>query len=222
MGRGRESFVNQLVPYTGGKRFAYCMVDVDSSKVSYLRFGQDIVVQSNAQTTPFFKRRFLPSTYDHYYLTLIDISVGEDRLNLPAGTFDVHIGGTGGCIIDSGSAISYIVRPAYDAVKKALKDYFSGAGVIEVDGRDVHLDLCFRYPSVFNEFPTMDMHFQGATLHLEARNVFTKLGGRRFCLLMLPEDEYTILGAAQQMNFQMVYDVDRERLSFAPANCDGN
>lgn len=40
-----------------------------------------------------------------------------------------------------------------------------------------------------------------------------------FCLTMMENDAVTLIGAAQQENFEFVYDVEQAKLYFAPTDC---
>lgn len=219
MGQGGDSFATQLAHLTGN-RFSYCMVNVHNLHSSYLKFGSDVVIARNAQSTPFVKKPAIRFTNDHYYLELLDIGINGQRMHIPGEYFHLHADGRGGCLIDSGTPYSFLITPAYRILKHALTVYFQTLGVMPATGAEAGFDVCFRPSSGFDLYPTLELHFRGATLRLEKSSVFLTLAESGiFCLTMMGNDERTIIGAAQQENHQFVYDVGRGRLYFAPADC---
>ncbi|XP_048235655.1 aspartic proteinase nepenthesin-2-like [Ricinus communis] len=95
-------------------RFSYCLNLFDLSSPSHatslLRFGNDIH-QSRRKylSTPFVSPRGMPN----YFQNLIDVSVAGNRMQIPPGTFALKPDGTGGTIIDSGTAVTYVSQTAY-------------------------------------------------------------------------------------------------------------
>ncbi|OVA07015.1 hypothetical protein BVC80_1117g3 [Macleaya cordata] len=81
-----------------------------------------------------------------YALNLIDISVGDDRkmkrIGFAPGTFASKPDGTGGCVIDSGSALTYIDTKPYGEVKKAVMKYFEPFRIQII--QKPSFDLCYQ------------------------------------------------------------------------------
>ncbi|OVA11122.1 Peptidase A1 [Macleaya cordata] len=201
------------------RRFSYCLPTPSST--SFLRFGDDIVIKpgSKVQTTPFvtYKSRFM------YALNLTDISVGDDhsgmvRIGFPPGTFALKQDRTGGCIIDSGSAVTHIDAKPYVELKKAIMGYFQPFGLKLIDPKKYEFELCYVRPKGFKSFPSVTFHFQGADLKVVSDFLFF-VDVHFFCLVMKPRNGLTVLGAMQQTNIRFVYDAGAGLLSFVPEDC---
>ncbi|KAK6157441.1 hypothetical protein DH2020_011689 [Rehmannia glutinosa] len=78
--------------------------------------------------------------------------------------------------------------------------------------------VCYTRPTGFTEFPNMTFHFQGADFRVPSGNLFM-FQRRFFCLAMLESEKVTILGAYQQQNVGILYDLKDEMLSFASEDC---
>uniref|UniRef100_A0A0D6QUA2 nepenthesin n=1 Tax=Araucaria cunninghamii TaxID=56994 RepID=A0A0D6QUA2_ARACU len=213
-GRGPLSFISQIGPSVGNK-FSYCLVSTSDppSKTSPLIIGS--AAGLNAKTfgfTPLIKNS-VHETF--YYLSLEGISVGNKALDIPAGTFELDSGGSGGIIIDSGTTITYLKQSGYDAVKQGLD---SAVSLPQADGSSVGFDLC--YTSAAAAFPSITFHFKGADYVLAKENYLYHDSTGVVCLAMMPSSDLSIFGNFQQQNFQILYDLDSSTLSFAPAVCD--
>lgn len=220
MGRHKESLISQLAAITNENRFSHCMVAFAWEK-SYLRFGSDIVMRPNAQGTPFIVNEGPLAEY--YYVSLTDISINGNPLNLPPDTFEIRKNGDGGVIIDSGTPLINLVRPAYDAVKGSFMDYFSRyPNLVTTDGSFEGLDLCYLQPNFHVDYPSMDLHFRGANVHVPSQFLFNNYndnGINKFCLFIVPAESGTIIGAQQIQNQQVVYDLQERMIYFAEGDC---
>ncbi|PIM98937.1 Aspartyl protease [Handroanthus impetiginosus] len=76
--------------------------------------------------------------------------------------------------------------------------------------------------SGFKNFPDMTFHFQGADFHVPFVNVFMFDERRFFCLAMIASANMTLLGAYQQQNVRIAYDLKDQMLSFAPDDCSND
>ncbi|KAK4439023.1 putative aspartic protease [Sesamum alatum] len=203
------SFARQL----GGlirERFSYCLTETASP--SYLKFGEETTIHGrNTQHTPFLKTNQYAV---HYGLKLLDISIGGQKLGLTQGTF------SGSCVIDSGGSISLLEAKAYSAVENSLERYFSKfKNVRRLRGGGTPSGfLCYIQPRGFRRFPNLTFHFQGADFRVPSENLFL-LRRNFFCLAMIASQNLTLLGAYQQRNVRIVYDLKDEMLSFAPEDC---
>uniref|UniRef100_A0A0E0KR71 Peptidase A1 domain-containing protein n=1 Tax=Oryza punctata TaxID=4537 RepID=A0A0E0KR71_ORYPU len=220
LGRGPLSLVSQL----GLDKFSYCLTSLDDTNKSPLLLGsladisETAAASSSVQTTPLIKN---PSQPSFYYVSLKAITVGTTRINLPSSAFAVQDDGTGGVIVDSGTSITYLEVAGYRALKKA----FAAQMALPVaDGSGVGLDLCFKAPAKGVdqvEVPRLVFHFDGgADLDLPAENYMVLDGGSgALCLTVMGSRGLSIIGNFQQQNFQFVYDVGHDTLSFAPVQC---
>ncbi|CAL5031788.1 unnamed protein product [Urochloa decumbens] len=221
LGRGPLSLVSQL----GLDKFSYCLTSLDDGAgKSPLLLGGSVadISESKAtapvQSTPLVKNPIQPS---FYYVTLTGLTVGSTRIALPASAFAIQDDGTGGVIVDSGTSITYLEVEGYRALKKAFVAQMS---LPVADGSETGLDLCFRAPAKGVDevkVPKLVFHFDGgADLDLPAENYMVlDSGSGALCLTVAASRGLSIIGNFQQQNFQFVYDVAGDTLSFAPVQC---
>lgn len=170
------------------------------------------------QTTPLVKN---PSQPSFYYVTLTGITVGSTDITLPSSAFTIQDDGTGGVIVDSGTSITYLEVQGYRPLKKAFAAQMS---LPTADGSGIGLDLCFQAPAKGVDqvsVPKLVFHFDGgADLDLPAENYMVlDSGSGALCLTVMGSRGLSIIGNFQQQNFQFVYDVAGDKLSFAPVQC---
>jgi hypothetical protein len=222
LGRGPLSLVSQL----GLDKFSYCLTSLDDGdgKSPLLLGGSASAISESAatapvQSTPLVKN---PSQPSFYYVSLTGLTVGSTRITLPASAFAIQDDGTGGVIVDSGTSITYLELQGYRALRKAFVAQMS---LPTVDGSEIGLDLCFQGPAKGVDqvqVPKLVLHFDGgADLDLPAENymVLDSASGA-LCLTVAPSRGLSIIGNFQQQNFQFVYDVAGDTLSFAPVQCN--
>lgn len=219
LGRGPLSLVSQL----GLEKFSYCLTSLDDTKKSPLLLGSLADISESAasalvQTTPLIKN---PSQPSFYYVTLKGLTVGSTHISLPSSAFAVQDDGTGGVIVDSGTSITYLELQGYRALKKAFAAQMQ---LPTADGSGIGLDLCFQAPAAGVdqvEVPKLVFHFDGADLDLPAENYMVlDSGSGALCLTVMGSRGLSIIGNFQQQNFQLVYDVGENTLSFAPVQCN--
>lgn len=217
LGRGQLSLVSQL---KSGK-FSYCLTSIDDTKTSPLLFGSLANInkkfKDQAVATPLVQN---PSQPSFYYLSLEGITIGGTLLPISNSTFKMNDDGSGGVIIDSGTTITYLEAEGYKLLKKA---FVSQTKLTVADGSSVGLDLCFNAPSTSStvEVPKLIFHFKGADLDLPADNYMIQDSSTGLlCLMIMESSGMSIFGNMQQQNMQVLYDLEKEVLSFAPAQCD--
>jgi hypothetical protein len=164
-----------------------------------------------------------------YYIELLGISINGTRLNINPALFALQFDGSAGCVIDSGSSFTRIIRPAYDEVKRTLLVYFSGlrkmtrSRLFEGD-----FELCYErsVPEGFRDLPSMTFHLRNAELEVGPEGTFfvkqLNNGNEVFCLAIIGDDHYTSLGSYQQTNEKFIYGITRKQLQFAPEDCAQN
>lgn len=114
LGQGPLSLNSQLSA-TFANKFSYCLVSLNSAAASALTFGT-VAAAANVQYTPIVENRLHPT---YYYVQLNAIEVGGQPLNLDRSVFTIDPAtGRGGTIIDSGTTITMLTMPAYNAVLK--------------------------------------------------------------------------------------------------------
>ncbi|KAJ4794032.1 hypothetical protein LUZ62_045278 [Rhynchospora pubera] len=215
-GRGTLSLISQL----GYGQFAYCFTSFGESKSSPVLFGSTADLRRYEkgliQSTPFFVNPIHPI---FYYLYLKGITVGAMLLPIPPLTFAVKSDGSGGVIIDSGTAITSFPEAVFDIVTSA---FISQVKLPVVKGDFVDL-LCFSLPSASSQKfqpPKFIFHFEGADLELPPEN-YMHQEKQMACLAMSGDSgPRTVIGNFQQQNFHVLYDLVGEQLSFVPAQCD--
>ncbi|KAG0578918.1 hypothetical protein KC19_4G060100 [Ceratodon purpureus] len=215
LGRGPLSLNSQLSS-TFANKFSYCLVSLNSAAASPLTFGS-VASAANIQYTPIVEN---PKHPTYYYVQLNSIEVGGQPLNLAPSVFSIdQATGRGGTIIDSGTTITMLTMPAYNAV---LKAYQSFVKYPMVDGSAYGLDMCFNIAGVANpSVPDMVFKFQGADYELLAQNLFVLVdaSATTLCFAMGGSQGFSIIGNIQQQNHLVIYDLEAKKIGFAIADC---
>ncbi|GMH10384.1 hypothetical protein Nepgr_012225 [Nepenthes gracilis] len=219
MGRGPLSLPSQLPVST----FSYCLTSTDSSNDSTLYLGPSPckLPQGTPVTSTLVKNIYQPS---FYYFTLTGISVGATRLDIPSDGFAIGKNGTNGIIIDSGTTLTYIPSNYYDMVKDEfvrqtkLTPFPNSTSLIGLD--------CYELPQSPStvQFPILVFHFDGGDLRVKDYLITGSYSNYELvCLAMGSSDTLgiSIFGNIMQVNKYIVYDLEREVLTFIPTNCNG-
>ncbi|EXB50254.1 Aspartic proteinase nepenthesin-2 [Morus notabilis] len=221
-----DSLVSQL-GNSVKKRFSYCLPYSYSPMMvnTVLRFGNDIKKSPLAKTTSFVQKSNGTQLH-HYYLNLVDISVQGRRLGLPPGTFALSQNGKGGCVIDSGSVLSFLDDKAYNVVMAEFESYFRRLGLERARNLTVGFEYCYRLEKKINDhddfggYADLTFHFEGADFLVEPKYMyFYNRRGKYFCVALMAFPGKTIIGAWQQQNTRFVYDLNLHQLQFAPEDC---
>ncbi|RZC55948.1 hypothetical protein C5167_014819 [Papaver somniferum] len=226
LGPGEMSFLNQLGAAGEGK-FSYCFEALKNhieGSDTYLRFGADATIGSayeEVYTTPIVVS---PFRAHEYYLNLEDISVGDKRINFPRGTFEIKSRKEGGAIIDSGSPVSTMYKDHFDLVADLVKAHFKKLGV-EYIGTRGYYDVCFRLRGRFDitNYPSITLHFQQADYVIsDYKANFLMMDIETICLGYYRDNRNMpsfILGAMQQANKRILYNIMDQSLSFVTEYC---
>ncbi|XP_015968365.1 aspartyl protease family protein 2 [Arachis duranensis] len=217
LGRGRLSFPAQ----TGrrfNQKFSYCLVDRSaSSKPSSIVFG-DAAVSRTARFTPLLKN---PKLDTFYYVELIGISVGGTAVRgVSASLFRIDATGNGGVIIDSGTSVTRLTRPAYIALRDA---YRAGASHLKRAPEFSLFDTCYDLSGQTSvQVPKVVLHFRGADVSLPASNYMIPVDNSgSFCFAFAGTmSGLSIIGNIQQQGFRVVYDLAGSRVGFAERGCE--
>lgn len=216
LGRGRLSFPTQ----TGrrfNRKFSYCLVDRSTSaKPSSMVFG-DSAVSRTARFTPLLAN---PKLDTFYYVELVGISVGGAHVRgITASLFKLDPAGNGGVIIDSGTSVTRLTRPAYIALRDAFR---AGASSLKRAPDFSLFDTCFDLSGKTEvKVPTVVLHFRGADVSLPATNYLIPVDSSgTFCFAFAGTmSGLSIIGNIQQQGFRVVYDLAASRIGFAPRGC---
>ncbi|KAJ8444703.1 hypothetical protein Cgig2_030377 [Carnegiea gigantea] len=216
LGRGKLSFPAQTGDRFGWK-FSYCLVDrIASSKPSSVVFGGSGVPRT-AVYTPLISN---PKLDTFYYVELVGISVGGTRVpGITGELFKIDRTGNGGVIVDSGTSVTRLTRPAYVALRDAFR--VGAAGLKSAPGFSL-FDTCFDLSGKTEvRVPTVVMHFNGGDVSLPASNYMIPVDtSGRFCFAFAGTTSgLSIIGNIQQQGFRVVFDMARRRVGFAPRAC---
>ncbi|XP_058100453.1 aspartyl protease family protein 2 [Magnolia sinica] len=219
LGKGKLSFPSQ----TGrqfGRKFSYCLVDRTSSaaaKPSSVIFGESAVPRS-AIFTPMLAN---PRLDTFYYVGLTGISVGGARVRgITASSFRLDAAGNGGVIVDSGTSVTRLVRPAYEALRNAFRA--RAVGLKPAAGFSL-FDTCYNLAGLnVVKVPTLVLHFgRGSDVSLPAANYLIPVSTDGiFCFAFAGTTSgLSIIGNIQQQGFRVVFDAAASRVGFAPHGC---
>ncbi|XP_074584308.1 aspartic proteinase nepenthesin-1-like [Curcuma longa] len=219
LGQGKLSLVSQL----NLGRFSYCLTPFKSSSKSHLLLG-DLARSTKRASSGEVQSTPLLNATDQYYVAMQGISIGGNRLPIPASTFEYSKEESSGAIFDSGTGQTQLPQSAFDAIKKELQSLV-GLPVKDMS-KTVGLDLCFRLSSwPPPPLPDMVFHFDnGADMRMPQMNyMFADQRTRAYCLVMRPGqngDKLTIIGNYQQQNMHVIYDITSRMLLFESTSCE--
>ncbi|KAL6575628.1 hypothetical protein OROHE_001005 [Orobanche hederae] len=220
LGRGELSFPNQI-PDRFTRKFSYCLKDLfsssSSSKRSSILFG-DSAVSRNTTFTPMVTNSVsYMSTF--YYVGLEGISVGGDRVQISESVFKLQANGSGGVLIDSGTSVTRLATPAYNATRDAFRKASSNLTLLS-EGVSL-FDTCFDFSGMTAvTVPTVDLHFTNLNVSLPFSNFLVPVYiAGTYCFAFAAEEGFSIIGNIQQQGFRVAYDLEAERVGFAPDSC---
>ena len=220
LGRGGLSFPSQTKNRYNAK-FSYCLVDRTSSgsaskPPSTIVFGNDAVQETSVFTTLLTN----PKLDTFYYLQLLGISVGGSRVpGVSESQFKLDPTGDGGVIIDSGTSVTRLTRPAYVAFRDA---FLLGATRLKRAPSYSLFDTCFDLSGMTTvKVPTVVFHFSGGDVSLPASNYLIPVNSQgRFCFAFAGTmGNLSIIGNIQQQGFRVAYDLVGSRVGFMSGAC---
>ncbi|XP_016173890.1 aspartic proteinase CDR1-like [Arachis ipaensis] len=204
------SLVSQLGDQIGHK-FSYCLVPFGSNSTSKLKFGDDAIISGNGVvSTPL---TINSSTPTYYNLNLEGITVGNNTIQSTQNSSNI--------IIDSGTTFTYLDPSMFNDIVTLVTE---SSAVEAVQDPPKPYGFCgsFQGSSVNLNVPYFVFHFTGADVALTTENMYTVVDNNLLCLLLLPNTELnglSLFGNLAQVNFQVEYDLQGNKVSFAPANC---
>ncbi|KAI5075837.1 hypothetical protein GOP47_0009913 [Adiantum capillus-veneris] len=218
LGQGPISFSSQ-VGYMYGSKFSYCFTSFFNRKASSaLVFGDDLEgtseLKSTMQYTP-----FLPNAQSEtfYYIGIDGVEVAGERLPIPPEIWSIKKDGNGGAVIDSGTTLTFFVRPAYELIVEAIKKVMHYPLAPPTAG----LPICYNVSGVSEpQLPQLTILFKGdAVFKPPTKNYFLSPKDELRCLGFLGSGGLTVLGNLLQQNYHVEYDRLHNRLGFAKAHC---
>lgn len=233
MNRGSLSFVKQM----GFLKFSYCISGRDSSGV--LLFGDaSFAWLKPLNYTPLVLMSTPLPYYDRvaYTVQLEGIRVSGKVLPLPKSVFVPDHTGAGQTMVDSGTQFTFLLGPAYTALRNEFVKQTSGVLRVFEDANFVFqgaMDLCYRVPlnrPILPPLPTVSLMFQGAEMSVSAERLLYRVPGAVretdsiYCFTfgnseLLGVEAY-IIGHHHQQNVWMEFDLEKSRVGLAEVRCD--
>ncbi|XP_019422448.1 PREDICTED: probable aspartyl protease At4g16563 isoform X3 [Lupinus angustifolius] len=173
-----------------------------------------------------------------YCVGLVGISVGKKTIPAPEMLKRVDYKGSGGVVVDSGTTFTILPASFYNSV---VDEFDNRVGRVHVRASEIEkktgLGPCYYLDRV-SEVPTVSFHFvgNGSSVVLPTRNYFYEFldgsdGVRRTrkvgCMMLMNGGDETelsggpgaTLGNYQQQGFEVVYDLEKQRVGFARRHC---
>ncbi|KAG2595799.1 protein ASPARTIC PROTEASE IN GUARD CELL 1-like [Panicum virgatum] len=213
LGGGPLSFPSQISAAT----FSYCLVDRDSPAASTLQFG-DGAAEAGTVTAPLLRS---PRTSTFYYVAMTGISVGGQPLSIPPSAFAMDAAsGSGGVIVDSGTAVTRLQAAAYAALRDA---FVRGTPSLPRTSGVSLFDTCYDLSGRTSvEVPAVALRFEGGgALRLPAKNYLIPVDGAgTYCLAFAPTNAaVSIIGNVQQQGTRVSFDTAKGAVGFTPNKC---
>ncbi|CAL0314305.1 unnamed protein product [Lupinus luteus] len=244
-GRGVLSFPAQISTLNPklGNRFSYCLVShsFEGERVnppSPLILGR--YDNAGGEEVEFVYTSMLRNPKHPYFycVGLAGISVGKKTIPAPEILKKVDYKGNGGVVVDSGTTFTMLPASLYNSVVDEFDDRVRRVHVraSEIE-KKTGLGPCYYLDRV-SEVPTVTFHFvgNGSSVVLPRRNYFYEFlnggdGVRRTrkvgCMMLMNGGDETelsggpggTLGNYQQQGFEVVYDLEKQRVGFARRHC---
>ncbi|XP_051131431.1 aspartic proteinase PCS1-like isoform X1 [Andrographis paniculata] len=234
MNRGSLSFVSQM----GLKKFSYCISGSDFSGI--LLFGDsNFTWLLPLNYTPLIQISTPLPYFDRaaYTVQLEGIKVSETLLQLPKSVFEPDHTGAGQTMVDSGTQFTFLLGPAYTALKNEFINQTARILRVLEDPDFVFqgaFDLCFRVPLNSTAFPkplpSVSLVFNGAEITVSGDRLLYRAPGEVrgndsvHCFTFGNSDllgiEAYIIGHHHQQNVWMEFDLEKSRIGVAQVRCD--
>ncbi|KAK1662074.1 hypothetical protein QYE76_050233 [Lolium multiflorum] len=213
LGPGIMSLVSQIGASTPlGRRFSYCLVPYNVNASSALNFGSRAsVTEVDAVTTTLVRSNF-------YTVALESVKINNSTFTIPQD--QSHL------ILDSGTSMTFLHQELLDQVVAEVNRTIKLPQVPSV-GRI--LSRCYDATGMTEEsilekiIPDVKLVMGGsAVVTLKARNTFVQVDKSTVCMALLPvggQSPFAILGNVAQQNMHVGYDLDKQTVTFAAADC---
>lgn len=221
LGKGDISFTSQIAKRVGDK-FSYCLVDytISPPKASYLVLGQSPVrpaLKKSMRYTPFLRNRFAET---FYYVGIEQVLLEGALLPIHPRVWNIDAHGNGGTVIDSGTTLTFFVRPAYKKILAAFQKAVEYPRVRSLQGSD----MCFNVSGfAMPKLPKLTIVLKGnARFEPPPSNYFIDVADDIKCLALQGVNSpsaFSILGNLLQQDFYIQYDRENSVLGFAHTDC---
>uniref|UniRef100_A0ACD5VPN1 Uncharacterized protein n=1 Tax=Avena sativa TaxID=4498 RepID=A0ACD5VPN1_AVESA len=237
LGYSDISFASHAASRFGG-RFSYCLVDHLSPRnaTSYLTFGPNPAVSSSSSraaaasscpTARAPRARETPLVLDtrmrpFYDVSVKAVSVAGEFLKIPRIVWDVETGG--GVILDSGTSLTVLAKPAYRAVVAALSKKLAGIPRVILDP----FEYCYNWTSpstgedIDVDLPKLAVHFAGkARLEPPGKSYVIDAAPGVKCIGVQegPWPGISVIGNILQQEHLWEFDLKNRRLRFKRSRC---
>ncbi|XP_057972818.1 aspartyl protease family protein At5g10770-like [Malania oleifera] len=192
--------------------FSYCLPSLPSL-LGHLTFGSTNILSHSIKFTPFVEG---PQYSDHYFLELLAISVGGEKLPINSSTFS-----TAGTIIDSGTIITRLPSSAYAQLRLAFQQRMKGYPMAQA--WDV-LDTCYDFSNYKHVMiPKISLFFSGnVELGVDSSGILVAENITQVCLAFIGNADanyHSIIGSYQQKTVDVIYDLAGKRLGLRAYGC---
>ncbi|XP_058209112.1 aspartic proteinase PCS1 [Rhododendron vialii] len=233
MNRGSLSFISQM----SFPKFSYCISGYDLTGL--LLFGDsNFTWLAPLNYTPLIQISTPLPYFDRvaYTVELQGIRVGDRLLPLPKSVFEPDHTGAGQTMVDSGTQFTFLLGPAYNALRNEFLNRTTGVLRVLEDPNFVFqgaMDLCYRVPlnqTVLPVLPTVSLVFRGAEMTVSGAQLLYRVSGEIrgndsvYCFTFGSSDllgiEAYVIGHHHQQNVWMEFDLEKSRIGLAQVRCD--
>ncbi|XP_073033145.1 LOW QUALITY PROTEIN: aspartic proteinase NANA, chloroplast [Primulina eburnea] len=222
LGRGPISFTSEL-GRTFGLKFSYCLLDYTRSPTptSYLLIGGP---RNGSQPTAKLKYTPLltnPLSSTFYYIRIQNVRINNVNLRISPSVWAIDESGNGGTIVDSGTTLTYLAKPAYQIIIAAFKRLVKlPMAAVPTLG----FDLCLNVSGGLRpSLPRLSFKLGGGSIFSPSpSNYFIDTADGIKCLALQPVSSPTgssVIGNLMQQGFTFEFDNDRSRLGFSRHGC---
>ncbi|XP_021726594.1 protein ASPARTIC PROTEASE IN GUARD CELL 1-like [Chenopodium quinoa] len=216
LGGGSLSLPSQI----NATSFSYCLVDRESNSTSSLNFNTNASIlpaDPTLITAPLLSN---PTTETFYYLGLTGLSVGGTTLSIPTRSFVIDKDGSGGVIIDTGTAVTRLESRVYELLRDEFR---KGTSHLPTTDEVAIFDTCYNLRGQESvEVPAVELHFAGGkSLALPAKNYVIPVDTEgTFCLAFAPTTaSMSIIGNVQQEGIRIGFNLVYSLVTFEPNEC---
>ncbi|CAH9104154.1 unnamed protein product [Cuscuta epithymum] len=230
---GALSFVSQM----GASKFSYCIPGPDSAGA--LLFGETQYPWLKPLSyTPLVRVSTRLPSFDRvaYTVQLAGIRVANTVLDIPESVLKPDHTGAGQTMVDSGTQFTFLLGPAYTALKDEFTKQTQGVLTPLNDPNFVFqgaMDSCFLIGSngpSFDVLPYVTLMFDGAEMSVSGAKLLYQVPGMTrgsdevFCLTFGNSDllgtEAYVIGHHHQQNIWMEFDLANSRMGLAEIDCE--
>ncbi|KAL9665358.1 hypothetical protein QQ045_020777 [Rhodiola kirilowii] len=220
LGRGPISFSTQM-GRKFGNIFSYCLMDYTLSPppTSFLTIGS-LQNDSVLSFTPLITNPLSPT---FYYITIRHVYINKSKLRIDPLVWKLNRFGNGGSVLDSGTTLSFVPKPAYDAILSAFDRLL--VHVPSPAQPTPSFDFCLNMTGAERNVSLPRLRFRlagGAVFEPPPRNYFIETEEGVLCLAVQPvgsESGFSVIGNLMQQGFLFQFDRVESRVGFTRHGC---